>query len=317
MSDENNSNVATEEVVDESQETDSPETPELSAEEAAIQEAKESGASKEEIKELRKMFQLKVNGKTINKEYNLLDEETMKRELQMAHAGREAMQRVSDYEKALSSLIEEIKRDPFHVANQLGLTEEQLEELAYNKLHRKVEEAKKPKEVLEQEKLQKELQEYRDKLKKIEEEKVQIEKARLEEKAQIELDQEINEALDQFKVLPNHPYVIERIARTLLWATDENVAAEHGYDPNSVKIADVLPIVEAELKKDISSLLDSVPDDVLDSYVGKKVSERQRQKRLASMKKTSNISNLKKETAPVSEKKEEKKKMRLEDIPLF
>lgn len=321
MSEENQGNAAVEEQVVENQEQDSSESSgEMSQEQAdaAIQQAAKEGATPQELKELKKIFELKVNGKTIKKEYNLLDEETIKRELQLAHAGREAMQRNSEYEKALQSIIEQIKQDPFSVAAQLGLTEEQLDQLAYEKLNKKVEEAKKPKEQLEYERMQKELQEYREKMKKIEEEKLTIERARLEEKAQIELDQEVDAALEKYQFLPNHPYVMERIARALLWATDENTARENGYDPLTIKVEHVLPIVEQELQNDISKLLESLPEAVLDRYITKSVSEKQRQKRLAAAKKTSNISNLKKETAqPVEKKQEEKKKLRIEDISIF
>jgi 23S rRNA-/tRNA-specific pseudouridylate synthase len=60
-----------------------------------IAEAKASGASKKEIQKMIEKFELKVNGKNVVKEIDLSDKEAIKRELQLALAGRQNMQEMA------------------------------------------------------------------------------------------------------------------------------------------------------------------------------------------------------------------------------
>src|SRR5690554_5823586 len=94
------SDVETQEV--ESQEGESFEENSGTAEdlEAQVQEAVENGASKEEIKNMIKEFELKVNGKTVKTKIDLADEEAIKRELQKAYAFNDVSQKYSQLENA-------------------------------------------------------------------------------------------------------------------------------------------------------------------------------------------------------------------------
>ena len=91
-----------------SEENSSPESAEAQTEEAPAEESQEygeaapegqlqdvvetalaNGASEKEVKSLIREYQLKVNGKTINKKIDLSDENGLRNELQLAAAARQ------------------------------------------------------------------------------------------------------------------------------------------------------------------------------------------------------------------------------------
>ena len=271
-----------------------------------VAEAIEDGATEEEVKQMVKEFELKVNGKTFNKKLDLSDEEAVKKELQMAAAGRQAMQEAAELKKMYADELDRL-RDPskaLSVLAELGLNPDELAEMH---LQQRIEEMKKSPEQLEREKMQVELEEARKKLQEQEEAAREAEIARLNQEAAIQLDEEISSAIEAHSDLPNTPRVVKQIADTMLWAM------ENGYD--DVKAEDVLPTVKAEIKKEIAELMDQLPEEMMESFIGQKNLERMRKKRLNSMKKTESAANLKQPVASEAVKKEEpRKKVNLSDF---
>jgi hypothetical protein len=84
-----------------------------------------------------------------------------------------------------------------------------------------------------------------------------------------------------------------------MWAMD------NGFD--DVTANDVLDTVEAEVKKEISSMMSQLPEEVMEAYLGQKNLDRLRQKRIKSAQQTKNVSNLKKEVAKEVPKEEPKR----------
>ena len=306
MSDEAIANEAIEEVAEESSEESleeqaeesysaSEESPDTVEElEDAIEEAQEEGASAEEIASMIREFELKVNGKTINKKIDLSDEEAVKRELQKAYAGQQAMQKSAELEKIYAQEIERLKSDPFSVLEELGLDADELAEL---RIQQRIEEMKKSPEELAREQMQRELEEARQKLRDQEERAKEAEFAKMQEEAARALDDEISTALDAHTTLAASPYIVIKVADTMMWAMD------NGFE--DVTASDVLDTVEAEVKKEISSMMSQLPEEVMEAYLGQKNIDRLRQKRIKAVKETKNVSNLKKESAKPVEKKEE------------
>lgn len=287
-----------EEVAEESTEESysaSEESPDTVEElEDAIEEAQEEGASAEEIASMIREFELKVNGKTINKKIDLSDEEAVKRELQKAYAGQQAMQKSAELEKIYAQEIERLKSDPFSVLEELGLDADELAEL---RIQQRIEEMKKSPEELAREQMQRELEEARQKLREQEDRAKEAEFAKLQEEAARALDDEISTALDAHTTLAASPYIVKKVADTMMWAMD------NGFE--DVTASDVLDTVEAEVKKEISSMMSQLPEEVMEAYLGQKNIDRLRQKRIKAVKETKNVSNLKKESAKPVEKKEE------------
>ena len=285
---------------------------EVSAEQAAdiVEQAKAEGASKEEIKSLKKMFSLKVNGKTINKEFDFSDEKAMQKELQMAAAGHEALQMKAEYEKALKTLVTKLRNDPLALAEELGLD---ADELAAIRLQKRLEEAKKSPEQVEKEKLEREISEYRRREEERTKQMQEAEQSRVLDTAQKQIDEEIDKALEGYKTLPSgSPMVFDMIAKNMIWVMDNY--EQFGYaSPDDVKVEDVLPTVEQQLKGTINKLLEEVPEEFLDAWIGQKTVDKQRNKRLASAKKVNNINNISKTVAPKVEKKEERPKIKISD----
>lgn len=290
---------APQETVSEVSETPVESTSEL---QEVVEEAKESGATAEEIKDLIKEFELKVNGKTVTKKINLNDEDELRRELQLAAAGRSAMQEAAELKRALSQEIERLRKDPFSVLREL---EVDVDELNEKYLQQKIEELKKSPEQLERENMQRELEEARRQLKDQEERVKRAEMEKLSEQAASQLDDEITNALKAHTELPNSEYTVKKIADIMLWAID------NGWD--DVTVEDIIPTVKNEISKDISQILDGVPDEFLEAYLGKKTSQRLRDKRIKAAKKVENISNIQKTSQKSETTSSPKQKIRVED----
>lgn len=314
MSDENYSNdvepSSEENLETESSEaSDYNETEELQASDTDqlrqdIDDAIENGASEEEIKEMIEEFELKVNGKTVKRKLDLHDKEAVKRELQMAAAGRQSMQELAELKKLYTQELGRLKENPWSVLEELGLNPE---DLAESLLREKVEEAKKSPEQLEKEKMQRELEAARKELERQKQEADQARMSQLEAEAAQELETEIMSALDAHTTLPKSPKTIARIADTMLWAM------ENGF--NDVGVKDVLPTVEDEIRRELQQFMSDLPEEMFENYLGKKNMERMRQRRLKEMKKQPVRPDLK----PTSEgvKKDESrdsKKMKMKDF---
>jgi hypothetical protein len=235
-----------------------------------IAEAKASGASKKEIQKMIEKFELKVNGKNVVKEIDLSDKEAIKRELQLAHAGRQTMQEMAELKKIYSQEIERLRSDPFSVLQELGIDPD---ELSYSHLERKVQEAQKSPEEQERDRLQKELEQLRGKAKQEEERRIQAEQSRLQEQAAQQLDDEIDTALDEYKHLPRSPRVVKHIASVMMWALDNGMP--------DVTVKDVLPTVEKELKREISDIIENLPEEFIEEFIGQRGMDRLRKKRVA------------------------------------
>jgi hypothetical protein len=236
-----------------------------------VEEAIEQGASEKEIKDIIEEFELKVNGKTVKKKLNMSDKEAIKKELQLAAAAQPAMQRAKELEKAYERELNRLMQNPWEVLQELGLNPE---ELSTQFLEKKVEEMKKSPAEIEKEKLELEVKKYREDMKRMQEESERARLEQLQEQEAVTLEKEIMEALDNHKALPKSQRTVSRIADAMLWAI------ENGFE--NVSVADVLPAVEADLRSEIGTFINELPDEMFEEWVGKKKLETYRKQRLAS-----------------------------------
>lgn len=282
--------------------------------EEELQEAADAGATKEELQNMVKEFELKVNGKTIKRSLDLSDEDAIKRELQKAYAGQQAMQQKAELENALRTQVDEWKRNPWKFFEQMGVDADELAEMRINQ---RLEELKKDPAELEREQRERELEELRQQLKNKEEQEQRREYERMQEEAAMALDNEISEALDAHPSLVASPRVIKQIADTLYWATSPVEEGGAGYDPDEISVKDILPIVEKEIKKDISDLFANLPEQFIEEFIGNKGLERMKKNALEKAKKSvpKSAKSLNKPPAPKPQiKQEPAKKRRLEDF---
>jgi len=259
-----------------------------------IQDAVEAGEiSEAQAAKMVKKLELKVRGKTITKEIDLSDEQYLKEQLQLAEVAKMEMQSGAELRKAYQREMERLRSDPFSVLQELGLDPE---ELSTGYISKKIEEMKKSPEQIEKERYQKELETAKERLKKLEQEREEAEMSRYTEQAKSQLNEEVDKAIQAHKSLPNHPLVRKRIFDEMKWAMDQGF--------NEVTAEDVLPIVHKQMRSELSDLYDSMPDDALEDWIGKKTIERQRKSRL-SAKKVANLNDVKPTAASVKQPKEE------------
>lgn len=264
----------------------------------AVKEAVDAGASKEDVKQMIKEYEIKVNGKKKMVKLDLSDEKDIIRRLQMAEAGQHAMQESSELKKLVENELQRARQNPWDFLKELGLDPD---DLAEQRIVQKVEELKKSPEQLEREKLQKELEAARAELEKERTAKEEFKMTQLREKAKNDLDKEVSEAFESHPNLPRTQKTVRRIADAMLWA------AQNGYE--DVKVADVVPAVEEEIRREFNEFVSALPEDAIEHFLGKNLLEKMRKKRVAEAKKTQDVAPLqtKSVTAPKPEKKEQNK----------
>jgi hypothetical protein len=264
----------------------------------AVEEAIEEGASEEEVKEMIKEFELKVNGKKKKVKIDLNNEEELIRRLQMAEAGQSAMQEKAELEKAYMEYLKKAQQDPTEFLADLGIDPD---DFAEKRLSKKVEELKKSPEQIEREQMQAELAKMRAELKRRETEAEEARVMQLQQEAQSSLNEEIVEALQSSKTLPNTPKTVRRIADAMIWALENT-------DYEDIAVKDVLPAVEKEIKAEITDFISGLGDDedLIESYIGASTLNKLRKKRLAAAKKARTLSDVKPVSTPKKEEDEEK-----------
>jgi hypothetical protein len=228
-----------------SEENSSPESAEAQTEEAPAEESQEygeaapegqlqdvvetalaNGASEKEVKSLIREYQLKVNGKTINKKIDLSDENGLRNELQLAAAARQSMQEASNLKKLYEKEVGRLKSNPWEVLQELGMDPDELAEL---RIQARIEEMKKSPDQIERERIQKELTAAREEARQLKEERESENFEKMKQQAAVQIESEIESALDAYKSLPKSRHIVKRIADSLLWAMDqgfENVTAK-------------------------------------------------------------------------------------------
>lgn len=273
----------------------------------AVEDAIANGASEKEVKNLIKEFQLKVNGKLINKTIDLSDENNLKNELQLAAAARQSMQEAANLKKLYEKEVSRLRQDPFSVLQELGLDPDQLAEM---RIQQRIEEMKKSPEQLERERIQAELQAAREEAKKLKEEREAEQFEKLKEQAAFQIESEIEQALDAHKTLPKSRHIVKRIADSMLWAMN------NGFD--DVSAEDVMPLVEKEWRDEMSRLMDDSPEDILEQLIGQRNIERLRAKRLNAMTASgAKTASSVKSTAASVQKQEDKKSEKIKQRDFF
>lgn len=216
-----------------------------------IQEAKDNGATKQEIKDMIEEFELKVNGKTIKHKFDYNDKEAIKRELQKAYAFNDVSNEYAQVRKGMNAKLESWKSQPEEFLKDLGLNKQELlekwakEELEQLQMDPK-DRALKEKEM--------ELERYKEMERQLQEEKQRAEQEKQDKEALDFLRSEINEALSAHSFLKPSPALERRVADMMAYQSSKN--------PN-VSAQDVLPMVENEIISEFNEIIASVPEEYI------------------------------------------------------
>lgn len=244
----------------------------LSPEEA---QAEAEASSKEEIKALKKKYSLKVNNKEKDIELDLNDDAEVSRYLQKAMAADEKFQEASSLRKQVEQLIGELKKNPLAILRhpELGIDVKMLAQQVLNEELEEMELSPEQKKIKE---LEAALKGKEEREKALEEERSAAERAKFEEQAMSELDEQITGALSKSS-LPKSQYVVRRIADTML------AAMEMGH--KEVTPEQIMPFVEEQILGEIQRLFESAPEDtfdkVMEGVIGKKHLDKYRKSKVS------------------------------------
>lgn len=254
----------------------------------AVEPTKEE--TKAQIQEMKKRLKLKVDGREVEEEIDLNNEDYLREMLQKGKSADSKFQKAAAIEKQMQQLIKLFKENPEEALLKMGHDPDKLME---QRIERRIKEMEMSPEQKKLAEMERQLKEKEDKLKQIEQEKHESEKARLQEEFSRKLDVEITEALSSSK-LPKSPYVLNRLASTML------EAMKMGYEDVSAK--DVLPIIEKQINTEIQEMFSAMPEEVIEAMLGQNVTEKLRKHRLAKMKKAPETANSVKATGKAEEK---------------
>lgn len=255
----------------------------------------------------KKKYTPKVNGRQKEIEIDIENDEEMLKYLQKALAADEKFEEAASLRKNVEKLIMELKSNPKSVLShpELGVD---LKKFAEEILNEEIQELNKTPEQKELEKLRKELAEKDTRLKAEEEAKRNAEMERLREQSFKQFEDDLTAALDK-STLPKSPYVVKRIADTLIEAVNL------GYTDTTVQ--DILPIVEKQIRGELQNMFEVAPEEVMEELIGKSNLSRLRKSRLAKMKKPVETAKNIMETGNSSKKEEDKKEKKQKFTDLF
>ncbi len=244
---------------------------EESSEEVSEEGSEEVSSEEESVEEvLRKLVNVKMNGE--DKEFDLDDEGSLEELIKLAQMGGGAhakMQEAAGIKKGWDSLEELAKSDPEKFLKQYG---HDPEALAEEIMMRQIEQLKKSPEQVEREGLENELEEARRQLKDRETREQTFEMERMQREASIQLTDDISKALDNYKELPKSEYVNKRVAEGMLWAL------QNGFD--EIEVEDIVPVIHQEIQRELQELLEAMPEEAMEKFIGQRSMDRMRKTRI-------------------------------------
>lgn len=263
-----------------------------------VEQAQAEGASEEEVQEMIRQYTLKVDGKEFVKEIDLNDEEAIKRELQLSHKGRQAMQELQELKNAYRAELEKIFDNPFEALqalnpefDPLAVTTSYIDKLTEQSQLSPEEQA----EIQRQQEFEA-LREERDRLKREAEERVaEAERMRIAE----EIQTDIMSALDSDPDLVADRETVALVAENLMWA--------HQKGMDDITAKDVLPTVKETIRRNFQKYANRFKSvDSLKNHMGNDVLEKLREARAElANKQVSNTASI--EKGKIAPKKEEPK----------
>lgn len=273
--------------------------------EQEIEQAMEEGASEEEVKNMIREFTLKVNGKEYRKKIDLSNEDELQKELQLALAGRQAMQRSAELERAYKNDLSRLKSDTASVLAELGIDPLQFSSSFIEKY---LEDSQKDPAELEREKKLKEYEELKVENERLRKEREEASREAIKSQIEKEIETDIISALDSDPDLPADPEVIVMVADVMLWAMS------NGYEDITAK--DVLPTVKAELQRKFRTVASSLKSPAaLKALLGDDILNNLREERVQQAKQqVKSVNALKEPTAPAKKDEAPAKKLKLSDF---
>lgn len=242
-------------------------------------EAKKVAEVQKNIKKLK----LKIDGKDVEEEIDLNNDQELAKHLQLSKAAQKRMQEAAEERKKMEYLFEQLQKNPEKVMKELGLDPE---EFAVDLLNKKIADNQKSPEQRQIEQLQREVEEAKKQREEENTARRNAEIQRYQKEFETKLEDGIIGALKEAN-LPNKPYTVKRFAENMLIALDQGI---------NLEVRDLIPLVKQDLENDIKELFAASPDEFISEMIGKDRFNNMRKKQVAAVKKNVESANQIKQT---------------------
>lgn len=232
-----------------------------------------------EQKKLLNSLKLKVNGQEFDEELPFQFEENpeaveyLTKQLQLSKAAQSAMQENSSYKKQVNAFLGQLKGNTRQALVDMGIDPK---EFAAQVIEDEIKKSQMSPEQRRQQELETELNTLKEEAKRKDDEFKSKEMERLQQMEFSKIESQMMNAIAKTD-LPKEPYIIRRVAEYMYTAAKHNV---------ELTPDDVMPLVRNELLSDLQKIINSLPEDKAEEFIGKEVLNRFRKKNLAKAKQT-------------------------------
>jgi hypothetical protein len=241
--------------------------------EGQVVETPEQKAEAKRIKALK----LKIHGEEVTEElpFEIDDNpeavQYLTKQLQLSKAAQRAMQEKSSFEKQVQHFFQGLKGNTRAALQDLGIDPR---EFAAQVIEDEIRKSQMSPEQLKQMELEQELTRLKEESKQREEDFNRREYERVKQIELEKLDTQMSQALSASD-LPKNPAIVRRITEYMI------MGAQNGVDLNP---QDVIPLVRREMFTDLQDIINALPEDQAEEFIGKEVLTRFRKKNLAKAK---------------------------------
>lgn len=260
-------------------------------------------------KKMIKSLKLKIDGQEYDETlpFEIEDDpekvDWMRKNLQMSKVAQKRMQSEAQLQKEVRAFVEELRKNPRKVLSDPNIGVD-LKEIAKQIIEEEIANSQKSPEQLEREKLEAELKAIRSEREKEKEEAKARELERLQQQELERYDNQITNALSK-STLPKSPYVVKKMADYMLLALENNV---------DLSADEIIPVVEQEIKDELKQMFAALPEDAIESIVGKDVITKVRKKSIAKAAPPTPLKSAVKDVASDKKEKKEEVKMNYKDF---
>jgi hypothetical protein len=209
----------------------------------------------------KKKYQLKVDGQTENFEFDPTNEAEVTKQLQLARVSQKRMQQFSEYENNVKNLFDLLQKDPIKVLSdpRLGVSEETRKKMAEMIINNEITEMQKSPEQKEKERLQRQYEDLKQQHEAERKAREQSEMSRLQQQYAQQFDNDISDAINS-SGLPKTSRTVRYFAEAMMFCVQNNI---------DLGARDLAPLIRKQTMGDFRDIVNSLPDEEFEDFVGK------------------------------------------------
>jgi hypothetical protein len=246
----------------------------------------------------KKQYQIKVDGRDENVDFDSSNDEEVKRHLQLSKVSQKRMQESAEMRKGVQELLDTLRTNPLKVIMdpRLNISEAERHKLAESLMNEQIQEMAKTPEVREKERLQREYERLQQELKSERESREQSESTRLQEQAAVQYDNEISSAIE-VSGMPKNARTVRLYAEALKFCVQNDL---------NLSAKDLTPYVKKQALSEFREIMSGLSDDDFESWLGKDGQTRLRKRNIAKSKAVTAPSEIRNVASPSNTKSEKK-----------